>query len=46
MGTKSGNFAQHSLVNYKSGYDGNPNSGETKEVYSKNINFGITYRLK
>ena len=34
------------LVNYKSGYDGNPNSGETKEVYSKNINFGITYRLK
>jgi hypothetical protein len=34
------------LVNYKTGYDGNPNDGVTKEVYSKNINFGITYRLK
>lgn len=34
------------MVNYKTGYDGNPNDGETKEVYSKNINFGITYRLK
>lgn len=34
------------LVNYQQGYYANPNVAETKEVYSKNINFGITYRLK
>jgi hypothetical protein len=34
------------LVNYQQGYYANPNDTETKEVYSKNINFGITYRLK
>lgn len=34
------------LVNYKTGLDAYPNAGGTREVYSKNINFGITYRLK
>lgn len=34
------------LVNYQQGYYENPNYTETREVYSKNINFGITYRLK
>jgi hypothetical protein len=34
------------LVNYQKGNYANPNYTETREVYSKNINFGITYRLK
>jgi hypothetical protein len=34
------------LVNYQQEYYANPNYTETREVYSKNINFGITYRLK
>ena len=34
------------LVNYRQEYYENPYDTETKEVYSKNINFGITYRLK